>query len=65
VESGVNEGGEVFEVGVVLQGLVEERVNGAGRGGVVEEGDCSLEDVVECGEDAGFECEGDSGGGGG
>jgi hypothetical protein len=31
---------------------MEERVDGAGRCGMVEKGDCSLEDIVECGEDA-------------
>jgi hypothetical protein len=49
---------------VVLQGLVKEGINRAGRCGTVEEGDCSLEDVVECGKDARFKREGDGRGGG-
>jgi hypothetical protein len=51
-EGGADEGGKVLKVALVLQGLMEEGIRGTGGGGVVEEGDCSLEDVVEGGEDA-------------
>ena len=65
LERGVDEGGEALKVRVVMQGLVEEGVGRMGGSGTVEEGDYPLEDIMEGGEDARFQCKWNGGCGGG
>ena len=61
----MDEGGEGLKVRVVMQGLVEEGVCRMGGSGMVEEGDYPLEDIMEGGEDARFQCKWNGGCGGG